>query len=1071
MNQGCWSILRERKTAMPVKPQTVRSKVRRKDKKRPRPKRARKIAASAGVAARELIRAEMKNIKATSRMLRKFSANGADRRNGARRQPASAPVFKHLKTELEAAIKRYVDLFEFAPIAYVSFDRVGRIQEINLAAAQLLDRSRARLIGEPFALHVTKEDGALFLDHLLRCRSSDSRVETELHLKKRNGEIILAHLASSPMTSSMRDEALLYQTAIIDLTERTRAEETICQSEKRYRTLFDLVTVAVYVCDADGLIQEYNQRACELWGREPSGSGEEPRFCGSYKIYHPDGQLMPHEKCPMARTLRGEKLTPKDLEIVIERPNGERRYVIPAPRVLTNKHGKIIGAINCLFDITEHKRTEQNLLVRDAVSRALARAGSLKEAAPQIIQAVCDVTGWETGAVWDLNHATRELYCVDFWHRRSFKVPAFEAASRQLTCRRGIGLPGRVWLNGKPAWVPDVTRDDNFLRARYAVKDGLHAALCFPIKLGNRFLGVVECFSREIREPDNNLLEMFTSVGSQIGQFVERKKAEQALAETARQQVSLYEFSRRHQDGKTVRDIYEAALDAILTALACDRASILLYDEQQVMRFVAWRGLSKKYRKAVEGHSPWKPDAKNPQPVCVADVDIADIPKSLKSTVRSEGIRAVAFIPLVSSGTLLGKFMTYYNAPHRFTDDQLKLATTIARQVAQAIQRKRAEEARRESEERLRAIVQEANAGMARYDQQGRIKFVNSRFCKMLDYEESELIGKSVREITYAEDVEKTMHAFKRVLREGEPTEIEKRYICKNGSLVWVNVSDAPERDAAGRPKSVVAVVIDITARKKAEAALQSSKKLLEQLVEQRTKALRVANVELRNEIERRKGLEGEILAISDREQQRLGQELHDGLCQHLTAVAFMARSVALRLKNHRVIEASDIEKIAELVNNAATDTRNLSRALHRIDVDAAGLVDALRDLVDREIWRTPCRLEVKPSFHIEDDATAAQLYRIAREAVINANKHAQAREIVVKLERSRQGVVLRVVDDGLGFSHEPTLKQGLGHHIMKYRAQLIGSRLEIDSSRQGGTCVSCYLPNGTRQTHKKENA
>src|SRR4029077_8102190 len=105
--------------------------------------------------------------------------------------------------------------------------------------------------------------------------------------------------------------------------------------------------------------------------------------------------------------------------------------------------------------------------------------------------------------------------------------------------------------------------------------------------------------------------------------------------------------------------------------------------------------------------------------------------------------------------------------------------------------------------------------------------------------------------------------------------------------------------------------------RKRAEEALQKSTKLLEQLVRQRTKALRLANTELKNEIARRKGLEGEILSVSDREQQRLGQELHDGICQHLTAVAFMARSVAMRLKNHRVIDAADIEKIAELVNNA----------------------------------------------------------------------------------------------------------------------------------------------------------
>src|SRR4029453_966571 len=101
----------------------------------------------------------------------------------ATKQSASAPVFKHSKTELEAAIQRYVDLFDFAPIAYVSFNRVGHIEEINLAAAQLLGRSRDRLIGEPFALHVAKEDSPFFLNHLLRCRSSESRVETELHLK------------------------------------------------------------------------------------------------------------------------------------------------------------------------------------------------------------------------------------------------------------------------------------------------------------------------------------------------------------------------------------------------------------------------------------------------------------------------------------------------------------------------------------------------------------------------------------------------------------------------------------------------------------------------------------------------------------------------------------------------------------------------------------------------------------------------------------------------------------------------------------------------------------------------
>jgi signal transduction histidine kinase len=184
-----------------------------------------------------------------------------------------------------------------------------------------------------------------------------------------------------------------------------------------------------------------------------------------------------------------------------------------------------------------------------------------------------------------------------------------------------------------------------------------------------------------------------------------------------------------------------------------------------------------------------------------------------------------------------------------------------------------------------------------------------------------------------------------------------------------------------------------------------------------------------------------------------------------------MSRSIAMRLKNHRVIEVGDIEKIAQLVNDAATDTRNLSRALHRLDVDAAGLVNALQDLVDREIWRTPCRLEVKPSFRIDDDAAAAHLYRIAREAVINANKHAQAREIIVKLQRSRREVVLHVIDDGVGLSDERNLKRGLGLHIMNYRAQLAGGRLEIDSPQTGGTRVSCYLPIHAPGARKAPNA
>src|SRR6266480_3595219 len=233
----------------------------------------------------------------------------------------------------------------------------------------------------------------------------------------------------------------------------------------------------------------------------------------------------------------------------------------------------------------------------------------------------------------------------------------------------------------------------------------------------------------------------------------------------------------------------------------------------------------------------------------------------------------------------------------------------------------------------------------------------------------------------------------------------------------------------------------------------------LEQHVRERIAELSAANRKLENEISRRKGLEGQILEISDREQQRIGQELHDGLCQHLTAVAFMTRAVALRLKNHRVIEVEDLEKIAELVNQAAINARNMARGLHAAEVDAARLVPALRDLVAREIWKTPCRLELKTKLHLQDDAVASHVYRLLREAVINAHKHAQAKQIVVEIGQSNGKIIFSVTDDGVGLPAGRNNSPGLGFHIMNSRARSLGGRLEIRRPQRGGTRVALYLP------------
>jgi PAS domain S-box-containing protein len=180
-----------------------------------------------------------------------------------------------------------------------------------------------------------------------------------------------------------------------------------------------------------------------------------------------------------------------------------------------------------------------------------------------------------------------------------------------------------------------------------------------------------------------------------------RSNGEASLARRMDEQAAVYHFTDRLYRAGSQNDICEAALDAIMRALRCERASILLFDDAGIMRFAASRGLSETYRRAVEGHSPWTRDAKDPEPLCMEDVETAELPDSLKNTVRAEGIGALAFIPLVANGELIGKFMTYYRAPHVFSAAELDLAVTIARQLGFGLERQRAEEALRETRRQL----------------------------------------------------------------------------------------------------------------------------------------------------------------------------------------------------------------------------------------------------------------------------------------------------------------------------------------------------------------------------------
>ncbi len=199
--------------------------------------------------------------------------------------------------------------------------------------------------------------------------------------------------------------------------------------------------------------------------------------------------------------------------------------------------------------VTERKQADKHLGGSLAVTRILAESPALADALPGMLQRICIAFGWEVGAMWAADSDVSLLRCLKVWPSQRSRSSGglafsrFEAISLGTKFPSGVGLPGRVWQSLQPAWIPDVTEDDNFPRGPAAAAEGLHAAFAFPILSGGKFLGVMEFFSREIREPDRAQLATFTGIGSQIGQFIERKGSEQELFESRERLVMALQAS------------------------------------------------------------------------------------------------------------------------------------------------------------------------------------------------------------------------------------------------------------------------------------------------------------------------------------------------------------------------------------------------------------------------------------------------------------------------------------------------------------------------------------------------
>lgn len=281
---------------------------------------------------------------------------------------------------------------------------------------------------------------------------------------------------------------------------------------------------------------------------------------------------------------------------------------------------------------------------------------------------------------------------------------------------------------------------------------------------------------------------------------------------------------------RTVDEIYEAALDALRAGLGVERASILLFDPDGVMRFKAYRGLSDAYRRAVEGHTPWQPDTPDPQPLWVADVATDRSCEPYAAIFAAEGIAALAFIPLISQDRVIGKFMLYFGLPTPATTEVLQLAGVIAAQVAFAVGRTRTEQQVRRSEERLRFALDAASMGTWDWDLSTNVVEWSDNLARIHGLPEDGFDGTFAsyeREI-HPDDRARVYASIQRALKEGVPHDVEYRLVAPDGTIRWCEGKGRVEYED-GRPARMSGVCMMVTRRKEAElarlaAALEASR-------------------------------------------------------------------------------------------------------------------------------------------------------------------------------------------------------------------------------------------------------
>jgi PAS domain S-box-containing protein len=562
--------------------------------------------------------------------------------------------------------------------------------------------------------------------------------------------------------------------------ERAALSEQLRQMELKYRSTFDNAVEGIFQTTPDGRFLTANRALARMYGY----SSPEHLIAGLTDI---GAQLYvePEQREALIGAMQQEDII-SDFEVEVLRADGRTMWIRENVHAVRDEAGQLLYLEGTVEDISDRWWSEQRRRLQFATARVLEKAGSVAEARPMILKAICEILEWHMGAVWDVNDAAGELQCAEVWHAADIDIAEFERVNSRVGFHLGHGLVGEVWRTGEPKWIADLSHNARSPGACIALKHGMGSAFCVPIKVHGEVRHVVEFYSPTIALPDPELLQTLGIIGNQLGHLVERKGAEEAL--------------RKSEVRKAA--ILRSALDCIMSFDADGR--IVEFNPAAERTF---------------GYKPGEAIGRDIAELVVQEslgdkLNAVLTPEKVPDPASALG-RRVELIAVRKNGSEFPAEV----AVSRIMIDGRPIFTAYLRDITE---RKEAEQLTSE----LAAVVANSNDAIVACTLDGIVRSWNMGAERIYGFSAREMIGQPLHTLIPAERQDEFPQMLMAVRRGESLADHETLRLRKDGKKISVALTDSPIRGEGDRITGLSSIARDITERKRLEEELLQSQKM-----------------------------------------------------------------------------------------------------------------------------------------------------------------------------------------------------------------------------------------------------